>query len=221
MSALRIVGKAARAFYEELYFYLILGLGHVVAWLLIVPGPFALAGVYAIGQRSVRGLGTSWGTIGRGIREYGPRSLLLFIITAAGYATVLSNLWFYNTPGISSLPTWVAMATTPLFVAIGLAWTGVTFYAQSFLMELEVPRLRLVFRNSLYLVMLRPLQTLFFVVVSLAALLLSIALPFLLVLWPGFVSALALTAVRTLVGELSVTQQSLPKNSEEGTRTSD
>lgn len=203
MTTLTIVRKAATAFYEELPLYIILGLGHLVGWLLILPGPFVLAGIYTIGQRSIRGLGTNGAAVWRGVREWGLRSLLLFAIIVVGYAVVIANLWFYNTPDITPFPAWVAAWTTPVFVAIGLAWTGVAFYAQSFLMELEDPRMWLVVRNSLYLTLLKPLQTLCLVVVSLIALVLSIAVPLLLAVSPGFVSALALTAVRTLLGEIA------------------
>ncbi len=46
MRVLRIIAKAAVAFYEELFFHAIVGLAHLVCWLLVIPGPFALAGIY-------------------------------------------------------------------------------------------------------------------------------------------------------------------------------
>ncbi|MCU0521740.1 MAG: hypothetical protein MUF84_13745 [Anaerolineae bacterium] len=202
MRALKIVGRAAVAFYEELFFYIALGAGHAASWLLIVPGPYALAGLYTIAQRSVRGLGVSWAIIWGGIREFGSRSLLLFGIIVAGYAVLISNIWFYNTPDISPFPVSTAAWTTPIIIAVGAVWTGVAFYAQSFLMELEDPRIRLVLRNSLFLTLLKPLQTLLFIVVSLVALAVSIAVPILLIASPGFIATLALTAVRSIVGDL-------------------
>ena len=207
MSALRIVGRAAIAFYEELFFFIALGAGHVVTWLLVLPGPYALAGLYTIAQKSVRGLGVNWSIIWGGIREFGSRSLLLFGIILAGYAVVISNLWFYNTPDVSPFPASAAAWATPIFLAVGLVWTGVAFYAQSFLMELEDPRMRFILRNSLYLTLLKPLKTLFFIVVSLVVLAISIAVPILLVVSPGFVATLALTAVRSIVGDLTGTPQ--------------
>ncbi len=203
MTALRIVGKAAVAFYEELLFYFILGLGHALSWVLILPGPFVLAGVYTIGQRAVRGFGVKWSIIWDGIKQFGLRSLLLFFIIIFGYGMVASNLWFYHSPNVPSFAASLAPWTTPLFIALGVLWTGVTFYAQSFLMELEEPRMLLVLRNSLFLTIIRPFQTLLFVVVSLLVLGLSVAVPLLLLVSPGFVSVLSLTAVRTLVTDLT------------------
>ncbi len=203
MTALRIIGKAAVAFYEELFFYAILGLGHAVSWVLILPGPFVLAGVYTIGQRAVRGFGVTWAIIWDGIKQFGPRSLLLFFIIVLGYGVIGSNLWFYNSPGVPAFAASLAPWTTPLFIALGVLWTGITFYAQSFLMELEDPRMLLVLRNSLFLTIIRPFQTLLFIVVTVVALVISVAVPLLIIVSPGFISVLSLTAVRTLVTDLT------------------
>lgn len=196
---LGIVARAAGSFYEELPLHVVSGLAHLLAWLLIVPGPFMLSGIYAIGQKAVRGIGASWSTVWSGVREFGGRSLLLAVVIVAGYAIVAGNLWFYNTPGLSPFPATVTSLATPLFVLLGLVWTGIAFYAQSFLMELERPGLRVALRNSFYLTAVRPLQTLFLVFVALIALAISLAIPLLLVLLPGFLSTLSLTAVRALV----------------------
>jgi uncharacterized membrane protein YesL len=206
MSAFRIVGKAAVAFYEELFFYIVLGIVHLLSWLLIVPGPFVLAGIYTIGQKAVRGLGVKWPIIWDGIKQFGARSLLLFLIILLGYGLIYSNLWFYNTPDVSPFPATVAIWTTPIFVGIAVLWTCVAFYAQAFLMELVDPRMGVVLRNSLFLTIVKPFQTLFFVLISAVVLVVSVALPVLLILTPGFVTALALTAVRTLVTDLTEKQ---------------
>ncbi len=203
MSPFKIIAKAAVAFYDELFLYFVLGMGHALSWLLILPGPFVLAGVYTIGQKAVRGLGVSWLTIWQGIKEFGARSLLLFLIVVAGYGVIIVNLWFYNAPDVSPFPAAVAAWTTPLFVAIALLWTGIAFYAQAFLMELEEPTFGLVLRNSLFLTLLKPFHTLFYVVITLVVLVLSVGFPVLLIFSPGFISALALTAVRTLVTGLA------------------
>ena len=203
MNPFKIIGKATVAFYEELFFYFILGMGHILSWLLILPGPFLLAGVYTIGQKAVRGLGVKWNLIWEGIKEFGLRSLLLFLVVLFGYVVIAVNLWFYNAPDVSPFPRAVAAWTTPLFVALALLWTGITFYAQAFLMELEEPTLGMALRNSLFLTLLKPFHTLLFVVVSLVILVLSIGFPVLLIFSPGLLSALALTAVRTLVTGLA------------------
>jgi uncharacterized membrane protein YesL len=203
MRVLRIIAKAAVAFYEELFFHAIAGLAHLLCWLLVIPGPFALAGIYAIGQRAARGKAVNWRLIWDAIKEFGVRSFLLFLIVLAGFAIVVVNLWFYNVPELSPFPASVKVWTTPIFVIIGVLWTCVAFYAQAFLMELEDPKMLVVLRNSLFLTVLKPLNTLGFLLVSVLATALSIALPVLLLVLPGFLSTLALTAVRTLMADLT------------------
>lgn len=215
MRTLKIIAKAAVAFYEELFFYVLVGVIHIVAWLLVIPGPFALTAIYVVGQRAVRGLGVSWSLIWDGVKEYGLRAWLLFVIAILGYVVVFSNLVFYVNPSLSPFPESVGLWTTPFFLLVGLVWTGVVFYAQAFLMELKEPKLGLVFRNSLFLTLLQPLQTLTFLLVTLLATVLSIALPVLLLVLPGFVSCLSLTAVRELVTYLKERAESLQKTGEE------
>jgi uncharacterized membrane protein YesL len=203
MRVFRIIGKSAVAFYDELFFYMLFGLINLLCWILIIPGPVALAGVYTISQRAVRSKGVTWPLIWDGIKEYGLRSLLLFLISLVVYGVIGINLWFYLNAEVSPFPASVAVWTTPIFIFFGVIWTGVVFYAQSLLMELENPKMTLVLRNSLFLTLLRPLQTLGLLVVALASLALSIVLPVLLIVWPGFVSCLALTAARTMITELT------------------
>lgn len=203
MPILKIIGKAAVAFYEELFFYFLSGLGHMICWLLVIPGPFALAGVYTIGQRAVRGLGVKWRIIWDGFKEFGLRSFLLFLIILLGYAIVAANLVFYNSPELSPFSDQVALWTTPLFVVLGLMWTGVAFYAQSFLMELKEPTIPIVLRNSLFLTILRPVTTLLLIIISGLVIVVSVLLPVLVLVAPGFLSVLSLTAVRTLITQLT------------------
>jgi len=214
MRVLKIIAKAAVAFYEELFFHFVVGLAHVLCWLLVIPGPFALAGVYAIGQRSVRGKAVNWRLIWDTIKEFGPRSFLLFLIIVLGFAIVAVNIWFYNTPEVSPFPASVKVWTTPIFVIIGVLWTGVAFYAQAFLMELEDPKMLVVLRNSLFLTVLKPLNTLGFLLISALVTALSIALPVLLVVLPGFLSTLSLTAVRTLLADLTERAEAMDRDEE-------
>ncbi len=203
MRVLRIIGSGAVAFYDELFFFMMLGLINLLSWILIIPGPFAMAGIYTVGQQSVRTKGVNWPMIWDGIKEYGPRSLLLFFIIVAVYGVIGINLWFYLNPDISPFPASVAVWTTPIFIFFGVIWTGVAFYAQSLLMELQEPTMVLVLRNSLFLTILQPVQTLALLIVTLLSLALSIALPVLLIVWPGFVCCLSLTAARQLITDLT------------------
>jgi hypothetical protein len=214
MRVLKIIAKAAVAFYDELFFHFVGGLAHVLCWLLVIPGPFALAGVYAIGQRSVRGKGVNWRLIWDTIKEFGVRSFLLSLIILLGAAVVTANLWFYNVPELPPFLASIAVWMTPFFIIVGVVWMGVAFYAQAFLMELEDPTMLVVLRNSLFLTVLKPLNTLGFLSVSALATGLSIALPVLIVVLPGFLATLSLTAVRTLMAELTERAEAMSRAEE-------
>ena len=218
MRVMRIVAKAAVAFYDELFFYAGVGLLNLISWLVVIPGPFALVGLYAVGHNAIRGRGIKWPTVWEGVKEFGLRSFVLWLTIGAVYVVIGFNLWFYLTPDASPIPTVVAAWATPLFLFIGLIWTGVTFYAQAFMMELESPRIRLILRNSLFLTILQPIQTLMLLMVAALTLAVSIALPVLLIVWPGFVSTLALTAVRTMVEDLSNRAKDKQDNDKSGKR---
>ena len=199
MQAIRILINTVKAYYEEMLFFFMAGTIMLFVSLLIIPLPFALIGVWMIAHRAVRGLGVNWGLYRDAVKAYGMQSLWLTLVLLLGYVLLASNLWFYSTPEISPLPDNIAVWMLPLWLFIGLVWTGITFYAHAFLIELEEPKLLMILRNSLSLTLLNPLTTLILLIVSLLVTGLSIALPILLIALPGFIATLSITAVRTLI----------------------
>jgi uncharacterized membrane protein YesL len=202
MRFFKVVAKAAVSFYEELFFFFLTGLIYVIGFILIIPGPFALAGIYRISQRAVRGKAVKWRIVWQGVKEFGLRTFLIFVLIVLGFVLLLTNLWFYNSPEISPFAADVGVWVTPLWILLILLWSGVAFYATAFLFELEEPKTFMVLRNSLFLTVLRPIQTLLFLIVSVLALVVSVALPILLTVSPAFIATLSVTAVRTLVTDL-------------------
>ncbi len=199
MQAIRITIAAAKAFYEEMLFFFVTGAILFVATLLIIPMPFALIGVWIVAHRAVRGLGVNWGLYWQAIKEYGPRSLWLTLILILGYVLLASNAWFYLTPEVSPLPDSAASWILPILIIIGLVWTGITFYAHAFLIELEEPKLRSILRNGFSISLISPFTTLILLIVALLLTVLSIVIPVLLIALPGFIATLSITAVRTLI----------------------
>ena len=212
MQAFRIIINAAKSFYEELLFFFLTGIVVVICvipavltfptWFMIpalIPVPFALVGIAIIAHRSVRGLAVSWRLIWEAVKEFGPRALLLGAIILGGYVIFLANIWFYNSFDISPIPSQVTRWLTPLWLIMVLIWTGVTFYAGAFLIELEEPKMLMILRNSLSLTVLSPLTTLILLVIVAALTVLSVMLPVLFVVLPGFAATLSINAVRTLI----------------------
>lgn len=202
MQAIRIVIATAKAFYEEMLFFFVTGAILFVATLLIIPMPFALIGVWLVAHRAVRGLGVNWGLYWQAIKEYGVRSLWLTLILILGYVLLASNVWFYLTPEVSPLPGNVSTWILPILVIVGLMWSGITFYAHAFLIELEEPKLGTILRNGFSITIVSPLTTLILLIVTLLLTALCVILPILLLALPGFIATLSITAVRTLIASL-------------------
>lgn len=202
MQALRLIVTAAKAFYEEILFFFATGAILLVTAVLVIPLPFALMGIWMVAHRAVRGLGINWSLYWQAVKEYGLRSLWLTLILIAGYVVLLSNVWFYVTPAVSPLPDNLMAWTWPIFILVGLVWSGITFYAHAFLIELEAPKLLTILRNGLSLTFVSPLTTLILLLVTLLATALSLIVPILLPALPGFVATLSITAVRTLIADI-------------------
>ena len=194
MQAFRIIIETAKSYYEEMLFFFMAGvillvfaipaalvLPSIYSLLLLLPIPFGFAGIWIIAHRAVRGLSVKWPRYWEAVKEYGLKSLLLTLIILAGYAILLGNIWFYNSPDISPFPPKVAGIITPLWLVLALVWTGVAFYAEAFLIELEEPKILMILRNGLSLTVLRPLVTLILLIVTALLTALSIVLPILLI----------------------------------------
>ncbi len=199
MQTVRIIIDTAKAFYEEMLFFIVTGGILIAATFLVIPMPFALVGVWMIAHRAVRGLGVNWGLYWRAVKEYGLRSMQLTLVLALGYGLLAANIWFYNTPDVSTLPAGVLVWIRPIVLIIGLVWVCISLYAHAFLIELEEPKLLMILRSSLSLAFIKPAPTLLLLIVTVLLTVLSIAVPVLLLALPGFIATLSITAVRTFV----------------------
>lgn len=206
MKFIQILAETGKFYYEEVAKLILMGTVSLLCCLLILPGPFAFGGLWAVSQRTVRGVGIKWEHYWQGVKEYGWRNFMLTVILLFGYIIGFSNLWFYNTPEISPFPAEIAIWVTPIWIVLLIVWTGVAFYANALLVELKEPKLWLALRSGLFLTLLNPLSTFLFIVLSLILLAICIFLPFLIILAPGLLLILRLTAVRTLV-QAAMTKQ--------------
>ncbi len=199
MNAFKIIWKGMRAYYSELVPLLLMGIVTEIVSLLIIPAPFALAGLWTIAQRSVEGRSTKWRDFWAGIKRYGPRNALNTLLALFVYFAIAANVWFYNDPAVSPLSEQVAIWLTAFWLVAALLWTAVIFYWLAFQLEMEEPKFWLSLRNSLYLTLLNPIQTL--ILLMLTALLAGLAfvVPPLLILYPGFIATLSVAAVKTML----------------------
>lgn len=195
-----VITEAAVSYYDELYHLVMMGAVTFVACLLILPGPFALAGLWYVAHRTVRRSTTSWRDYWDGVKRYGVRAWGILLIVLFGYILIFSNIWFYNTPQISPIDNAnIILAMTSLALAMLLLWTCMTFYISTALIEQKTGGIFLAVRNSLYLTFAYPIQTVIWTLFSALILIISLLAPILLILTPAYISVLSFTGFRTLV----------------------
>jgi uncharacterized membrane protein YesL len=214
MNAFKIVWKSMRAYYSELISLVLMGIATTIVSLLVIPAPFALAGLWYVAQRAVEGRTTKWRDFWEGIKRYGPRNLLNTLLALFVYIAIAANIWFYNNPEISPLPERIALWLTAFWLVTALLWTAVIFYWLAFQLEMEAPKFWLSLRNSLYLTLLNPIQTLIFLVVAVLLGALAIVVPPLLILYPGFIATLSMAAVKAMLVPILERQEELEQNVE-------
>ncbi len=202
MNVFKIIAESFKYLYEEFF---LLGLMSIVTWLataLILPGPFAQAGLWYVTHRTLEDQAVTWKDFWEGAKTYGPRNWANTLIIALGYLLVLVNLRFYSLPEYLPISEEVAVWISAAWVAVGLLWTAIAFYLLAFQLRMVEAKLWLSLRNSLFLALVRPLQTLTFLVLLGGFVYLCLRFPMilpLLILLPALGAVLSVNAVRRLV----------------------
>lgn len=210
MNPFRILWLSLKTLYEHLFQLFLMGFVTLLAFILILPGPIALAGLWGIAHHAVAGFGGDWSQYWEALKRYGPRNWLNTLVVAVVTGLLAVNLWFYNTPGVTPVSADIALIATVFWIGMSLLWTGVVFYWLSFQIEMLEARFWLSLRNSLFLTLARPLHTLVFLIAIALAGGLCAILPPLLLLLPGFIAVLSITALRELVQPMLNAREQTP-----------
>ncbi|MBN1874181.1 MAG: hypothetical protein JXA33_08115 [Anaerolineae bacterium] len=209
MKAFGILWQALKNYYEELLYLLLMGFLTVIACVLILPGPLAIAGLWFVGHRIIRGYGINFRTYWQGIKEYGLKTYLVVLIVVGVYLMLCMNLWFYSTSQISPISKDVAVWITSFWGLAAILWTGIIFYFEAFLIEQIEPKISVALRNSVALVLIHPFSTLIWLVFLALVVVISVVIPILLGLIPSMFAILSLTATRTLVKDIVQKQEQM------------
>ncbi len=199
MHTFRLIVKTFKDYYGEIFHFLLMVLLLLVSTALVLPGPFALAGLWYVAQQSLHGENTGWHAYWEGVKRYGLRTWGVVLITLFGYLLLVVNLWFYNNPQVSPLSQDVAFWVSGIWIVIAFLWSGVVLYFEAFLLEQEDSSILLALRNSFYLAMLHPINTFLWVLFTLLLLGLSVVMPPLILVTPALIALLSLNGVRALV----------------------
>jgi uncharacterized membrane protein YesL len=210
-----ILWESIKLFYEELYPLLLGETVAFVALVLVLPGPFALAGLWVLAQHARDGRETSWRVMWEGAKRYGWRHWLNVLVGLLGFALLLVNLWFYNNPEISPLKPELSRWLSLAWLVLLYLWAGVFFFLLPFQLEMERPAFGESLKKALFLVLLFPFHWMIWLVVLGGLFILSLRMPPLFVIALPFDALLGMIAVRALIDEVRRRQEAAQAREEE------
>jgi uncharacterized membrane protein YesL len=183
--AWRVVKLACLDFIEELFLLVLFNLLWSLSALLVLPLPFATAGLAWVAVEISQGKAIKWRTFFEGGRRYWKPAYLWGFINLVVWGLIFLNFKFYS--GLNA--TWATLARSALLSGT-ILWGGVQLYVFPLLILQEVPSLQLAYRNGVILMASQPVLTIVLFVLVGALLLISLALTV-----PLFILSFALIAL--------------------------
>jgi uncharacterized membrane protein YesL len=195
--ALRVVKLAFLDFFEELFLLILFNLLWSISALLVLPLPFAAAGLAWAAAEIGEGKAINWRTFFEGGRRYWRPAYRWGLLNLVVWALIFVNFNFYS----NIAATWALFVRT-LVLSSAILWVSIQLYVFPVLILQETPSLRLAYRNGLVLMGSQPALTVVLLALAAALLFVSVLLTF-----PLFVLYFALIALlsnRAVVESLKV-----------------
>ena len=199
MRVLKISWQSLITFYQHMLILTLMSIVTLLSSLLIIPAPFAWAGLWQVTRQISKDQVASWSDYWQGSKEYGLRNLGNILLLLFVYVLIAVNIWFYNQSALSPLPPKYSSWLTGFWLIIGLFWGSVAFYLLAFQMQMSAPSFWLSLRNSIYLTLLNPLPSLFWMLLLGLYGGLCYLLPPLVILYPALIAVLSQRATLALV----------------------
>jgi hypothetical protein len=153
--ALRVVKLAFLDLIEEIFLLCLFNILWSISALLVLPLPFAMAGLAWAVAEIGQGKAISWRTFFEGGRRYWKPAYLWALVNLVTWILIYVNFRFYSDFYNNQGAIW-ALAPLSLLASVGLVWFAVQFYVFPLLIVQEVPSLRLAYRNGLILLASQP-----------------------------------------------------------------
>ncbi len=195
--ALRVVKLAFLDFFEEIFLLILFNILWSVSALLVLPLPFAAAGLAWAAAEIGEGKAIKWRTFFEGGRCFWRPAYRWGLLNLVVWVLIFVNFNFYN----NIAATW-AMFVRTLVLSSAILWAAIQLYVFPLLILQETPSLRLAYRNGLVLMGSQPALTVVLLALAAALLFVSVLLTF-----PLFVLYFALIALlsnRAVVESLKV-----------------
>jgi len=170
--------------------------------------PMTSAGMYVVTNRVAHGKTFHFSDFVDGVKTYWWRSLLWFLGNIVFALLVYANLVFYPSQFEG---TWVVLIGG-FWLAVFAFWVTMQIYFWPLLIEQEVPRMLLAWRNAAYLVLANPFYAFFMVSFSIVLFAVSAALTLPLVfVGMALMGLLGNNAVLTLLEKFGIIEEARPK----------
>ncbi len=179
VDAFRVVVKTFKDIWGEMFNLVLMNVFTLLCLVVVIPGPPALMGLYAVCNRIANDYAVSWEHYFAAFRQHFRKGWLYAIAASVVTALIVLNFWWYGaTFGDEVWVQWVRGA----WLAAAFFWLVVNFYVFAFYMEQQDRRWRVALRNSALVAGANPLFTLTLLVIVGILMLLSLAITPLFVL---------------------------------------
>jgi uncharacterized membrane protein YesL len=195
--ALRVVKLAFLDLFEDIFLLILFNILWSISVLLVLPLPFAAAGLAWAAAEIGEGKVIKWRTFFEGGRRYWKPAYRWGLVNLVVWGLIFINFNFYNDIAAA----WALFVRT-LVLSVAILWGSVQLYVFPLLILQEAPSLRLAYRNGLILMGSQPALTVVLLVLAAALLFVSVLLTF-----PLFILYFALIALlsnRAVVESLKV-----------------
>ncbi len=150
--ALRVVKLAFLDLIEEIFLLCLFNILWSISALLVLPLPFATAGLAWAAAEIGQGKAINWRTFFEGGRRHWKSAYLWALVNLVTWILIYVNFKFYSNLNAS----WT-IAPLSLLLSVTLVWAAMQLYTFPLLIAQEVPSLRMAYRNGLILIASQPM----------------------------------------------------------------
>jgi uncharacterized membrane protein YesL len=169
----RVIVKSIKDIWGEMFMLVLMNLFTLLCQVVIIPGPPAMAALYAMCNRVANDYAVSWEKYFEAFRTYFKKSWIYAVFSIAITLMLVVNFFWYGQQfGDQSWAAWVQGA----WLAMLFFWLVINFYTYPFFMEQEDKRWRVALRNAALVAGANPLFTLVIIFVTALLLIISIAI---------------------------------------------
>ena len=169
----RVIVKTFKDIWGEMFMLVLMNLFTLLCQIVIIPGPPAMAALYAMCNRVANDYAVSWEKYFEAFKLYFKKAWIYAVFSLLITVLLVVNFFWYGQQ-FGDQP-WVAWVQG-VWLALLFFWLVINFYAYPFFMEQEDKRWRVALRNAALIAGANPLFTLVILIVVVALLVISVVI---------------------------------------------